>query len=128
MFAGFLQGAPLELVPGVTQPTIEVPAAAEFVIEGYIDPQESLILEGPFGDHTGFYSLADYFPRLHVTAITHRQRPIYPATIVGKPPQEDYWLGKANRTDLPATTANDRPRTCWTTTCRCSAVFTIVRL
>ncbi len=95
LFAGFLQGAPLELVPGVTQPTIEVPAAAEFVIEGYIDPQESLILEGPFGDHTGFYSLADYFPRLHVTAITHRQRPIYPATIVGKPPQEDYWLGKA---------------------------------
>ena len=95
LFAGFLQGQPLELVPGVTQPEIEVPATAEIVIEGYIDPAEDLILEGPFGDHTGFYSLADYYPRFHVTAITHRQRPLYPATIVGKPPQEDFWLGKA---------------------------------
>jgi 4-hydroxy-3-polyprenylbenzoate decarboxylase len=90
-----LQGQPLELVPGVSQPEIEVPATAEIVIEGYIDPAEDLILEGPFGDHTGFYSLADYYPRFHVTAVTHRQRPIYPATIVGKPPQEDFWLGKA---------------------------------
>ena len=95
LFAGFLQGQPLELVPGVSQPEIEVPATAEIVIEGYIDPAEDLILEGPFGDHTGFYSLADYYPRFHVTAVTHRQRPIYPATIVGKPPQEDFWLGKA---------------------------------
>jgi 4-hydroxy-3-polyprenylbenzoate decarboxylase len=95
LFAGFLQGQALELVPCVTQPEIEVPATAEIVIEGYIDPREGLILEGPFGDHTGFYSLADYYPRFHVTAITHRRAPLYPTTIVGKPPQEDYWLGKA---------------------------------
>lgn len=95
LFAGFLQGAALELVPCVSQPQIEVPATAEFVIEGYIDPDEQPIMEGPFGDHTGFYSLADLFPRFHVTAITHRRQPLYPATIVGKPPMEDYWLGKA---------------------------------
>jgi 4-hydroxy-3-polyprenylbenzoate decarboxylase len=95
LFAGFLNGGAIELVPCVTQPEIEVPATAEIVVEGYIDPGEELILEGPFGDHTGFYSLADYYPRFHVTAITHRESPIYPATIVGKPPQEDYWLGKA---------------------------------
>ncbi|MFH1745437.1 MAG: menaquinone biosynthesis decarboxylase [Planctomycetota bacterium] len=95
LFAGFLQGKAIELVPCVTQSGIEVPATAEIVIEGYIDPAEDLILEGPFGDHTGFYSLADYYPRFHVTAITHRHNPIYPTTIVGKPPQEDYWLGKA---------------------------------
>ncbi len=102
LFAGFLQGRSIELVPCVTQPEIQVPATAEFVIEGYIDPTEELILEGPFGDHTGFYSLADHFPRLHVTAITHRREPLYPTTIVGKPPQEDYWLGKATeRVFLP---------------------------
>jgi len=95
LFAGFLQSRPIELVPCVTQPEIHVPATAEFVIEGYIDPAEELILEGPFGDHTGFYSLADWFPRWHITAITHRARPLYPTTIVGKPPQEDYWFGKA---------------------------------
>jgi len=95
LFAGFLQGRAIELVPCVTQPEIEVPATAEFVIEGYIDPADELILEGPFGDHTGFYSLADWFPRWHITAITHRARPLYPTTIVGKPPQEDYWFGKA---------------------------------
>ena len=95
LFGGFLQGQALELVPCVTQPGIEVPATAEIVIEGYVDPADDPILEGPFGDHTGFYSLADYYPRFHVTAITHRKSPIYPATIVGKPPQEDYWLGKA---------------------------------
>ena len=95
LFAGFLSGRPIELVPCVTQPQIEVPATAEIVIEGYIDPHEELILEGPFGDHTGFYSLPDYYPRFHVTAITHRRAPIYPAIVVGKPPQEDYWLGKA---------------------------------
>jgi len=95
LFAGFLQGQAIELVPCVSQPEIEVPATAEIVIEGYVDPREELILEGPFGDHTGFYSLPDYYPRFHVTALTHRRRPIYPTTIVGKPPQEDYWLGKA---------------------------------
>ncbi len=95
LFSGFLQGGPLELVPCITQPQIEVAATAEIVIEGYIDPRAERILEGPFGDHTGFYSLADWYPRFHVTAITHRSRPLYPATIVGKPPMEDYWLGKA---------------------------------
>ena len=95
LFAGFLQGHALELVPCVSQPEIEVPTTAEIVIEGYIDPSEAPLLEGPFGDHTGFYSLADYYPRLHISAITHRREPIYPTTIVGKPLMEDYWLGKA---------------------------------
>jgi 4-hydroxy-3-polyprenylbenzoate decarboxylase len=71
-----------------------VPANAEIILEGYVDPAESR-LEGPFGDHTGYYSLADQYPVLHVTAITMRKNPIYPTTIVGYPPQEDYWLGKA---------------------------------
>lgn len=95
LFAGFLNGGAIDLVPCVTQPDIEVPATSEIVIEGYIDPADEPILEGPFGDHTGFYSLADFYPRFHVTAITHRESPVYPTTIVGKPPQEDYWLGKA---------------------------------
>ncbi len=95
LFAGFLSGAAIELVPCVTQPELEVPATAEIVVEGYIDPDDAPVVEGPFGDHTGYYSLADLYPRLHVTAITHRRNPIYPTTIVGKPPQEDFWLGKA---------------------------------
>jgi len=95
LFGRLPQRGAIELVPCVTQPQIEVPANAEIVVEGYIDPSEPPILEGPFGDHTGFYSLADFYPRLHVTAITHRKNPIYPTTVVGKPPQEDYWLGKA---------------------------------
>jgi 4-hydroxy-3-polyprenylbenzoate decarboxylase len=95
LFAGFLQGRALELVNCVSCPEIQVPATAEIVIEGYIDPHESPILEGPFGDHTGFYSLADNYYPFHVTAITQRRNPIYPTTIVGKPPQEDFWLGKA---------------------------------
>jgi 4-hydroxy-3-polyprenylbenzoate decarboxylase len=85
----------VELVPCVTQPEIEVPATAEIVIEGYIDPADPPVIEGPFGDHTGFYSLADLYPRMHVTAITQRRKPLYPTTVVGKPPQEDFWLGKA---------------------------------
>jgi len=72
-----------------------VPAEAELVIEGYIDPAEELVVEGPFGDHTGFYSLADYYPAVHVTAVTHRENPLYPTTIVGRPPMEDYYLGHA---------------------------------
>jgi 4-hydroxy-3-polyprenylbenzoate decarboxylase len=100
LFAGFLNGGGIELVPGKTI-ELEVPANAEIVIEGYVDPSET-ILEGPFGDHTGFYSLADQYPKFHVTAITHRRDPIYPSTIVGKPPQEDYYLGKATeRVFLP---------------------------
>lgn len=93
LFAGFLHGGGIELAPCKTIP-LEVPANAEIVIEGWADPKETLI-EGPFGDHTGFYSSADRYPAFHVTAITHRKEPVYPTTIVGKPPQEDYYLGKA---------------------------------
>ena len=93
LFAGFLNGRGIELVKCKTI-DMEVPANAEIVIEGYVDPREQL-MEGPFGDHTGFYSLAHWFPAFHVTAITHRKDAIYPATIVGKPPMEDYYLGKA---------------------------------
>lgn len=100
LFAGFLNGHGIELVPCATIP-LQVPANSEIVIEGYVDPVEKL-LEGPFGDHTGFYSLADWYPAFHVTAITHRKDPIYPTTIVGKPPMEDYFLGKATeRVFLP---------------------------
>ncbi|GBC92554.1 3-octaprenyl-4-hydroxybenzoate carboxy-lyase [bacterium HR15] len=93
MFAGFLRKKPIELVRARTV-DILVPANAEIVIEGYIQPGERC-LEGPFGDHTGYYSLPDYYPVFHVTAITHRQQPVYPATIVGVPPMEDGWIGKA---------------------------------
>jgi 4-hydroxy-3-polyprenylbenzoate decarboxylase len=93
LFAGFLNGRGIELVKCRTI-DLEVAANAEIVIEGYVDPQQTL-MEGPFGDHTGFYSLADWYPAFHVTAITMRRSPIYPTTIVGKPPMEDYFLGKA---------------------------------
>jgi 4-hydroxy-3-polyprenylbenzoate decarboxylase len=93
LFAGFLNGRGIELVKCKTI-DLDVPANAEIVIEGYVDPKERL-MEGPFGDHTGFYSLADWYPAFHVTAITTRKDPIYPTTIVGKPPMEDYYLGKA---------------------------------
>lgn len=93
LFAGFLNGRGIELVSCKTIP-IEVPANAEIVIEGWADPA-SPVWEGPFGDHTGFYSWADQYPSFEVTAITHRRDPILPATIVGYPPQEDYYLGKA---------------------------------
>jgi 4-hydroxy-3-polyprenylbenzoate decarboxylase len=95
MLAGFLRKKKVELVRCITQPDIEVPADADIIIEGYVDPADELIWEGPFGDHTGYYSLPDWYPRFHVTAITHRKNAIYPATIVGIPPQEDAWLGKA---------------------------------
>jgi 4-hydroxy-3-polyprenylbenzoate decarboxylase len=95
MLAGFLRKKRVELVKCLTQPEIEVPADADFVIEGYIDPNDEMIWEGPFGDHTGYYSLPDWYPRFHITAITHKKDPVYPATIVGIPPQEDAWLGKA---------------------------------
>jgi 4-hydroxy-3-polyprenylbenzoate decarboxylase len=94
LFAGFLRGEPVRLAKAVTS-DLEVPAEAEIVIEGYVDPREELVLEGPFGDHTGFYSLADYYPKVHVTAVTFRKDPIWPHTIVGRPPMEDYWLGHA---------------------------------
>ncbi|MGE0088877.1 MAG: menaquinone biosynthesis decarboxylase [Bacteroidales bacterium] len=94
LFAGFLRKKRVEMVKCITQ-DIEVPADADIIIEGYVDPDEQLILEGPFGDHTGFYSLADLYPRFHITCITHRKNAIYPATIVGIPPMEDAWIGKA---------------------------------
>jgi 4-hydroxy-3-polyprenylbenzoate decarboxylase len=96
MLAGFLRKKKVELVKCITQPDIEVPADADFVIEGYVDPSDELIWEGPFGDHTGYYSLPDWYPRFHITCITHKKNPVYPATIVGIPPQEDAWLIKAS--------------------------------
>jgi 4-hydroxy-3-polyprenylbenzoate decarboxylase len=95
MLAGFLRKKKVELVKCITQPEMEVPADADFVIEGYVDPAEDFIWEGPFGDHTGYYSLADWYPKFHITCITHRRGAVYPATIVGIPPQEDAWIGKA---------------------------------
>ena len=95
MLAGFLRKKSVELVKCITQPGVEVPTDADFVIEGYVDPNDEMIWEGPFGDHTGYYSLPDWYPRFHITAITHKKDAVYPATIVGIPPQEDAWLGKA---------------------------------
>src|SRR5438270_13267843 len=94
LFAGFLRREPVRLAKAVTS-DLEVPAEAELVLEGYIDPREELVLEGPFGDHTGFYSLADHYPNVHVTAVTLRTEPIWPHTIVGRPPREAYRLGHA---------------------------------
>ena len=95
ILAGYIRHKSVNLVKCITQ-DIEVPEDADIVIEGYIDPEEDFILEGPFGDHTGFYSKPDFYPRLHITAITHRKDAIYPATIVGVPPQEDAYLAKAS--------------------------------
>jgi 4-hydroxy-3-polyprenylbenzoate decarboxylase len=101
MLAGFLRGAPVELVRGVTV-DLEVPANAEIVLEGYIERDE-LGEEGPFGDHTGYYTPPEPFPIFHVTAMTMRSDAVYPSIVVGKPPQEDAWLGKATeRIFLPA--------------------------
>ena len=94
IFAGFLRRAPVELARSITC-DLDVPAEAEIVLEGYIDPSEPLVREGPFGDHTGFYSLADDYPQVHVTAVTMRKQPVYAATLVGRPPMEDYYLGHA---------------------------------
>jgi 4-hydroxy-3-polyprenylbenzoate decarboxylase len=94
LFAGFIRNKGMELIKGMTV-DVEVPANSDIVIEGYVDPSEPLRCEGPFGDHTGFYSLADDYPVFHVTCITHRKDPIYPTTIVGRPPMEDVYLGKA---------------------------------
>jgi 4-hydroxy-3-polyprenylbenzoate decarboxylase len=101
MIAGFLRGRPVEIVKCETV-DLEVPAHAEIVLEGYVELGE-LRDEGPFGDHTGFYTLTDLYPVFHLTCITHRKNPIYAATIVGKPPMEDAWMGKAvERIFLPA--------------------------
>jgi 4-hydroxy-3-polyprenylbenzoate decarboxylase len=101
MIAGFLRGKPVEIVKCETV-DLEVPAHAEIVLEGYVELGE-LRTEGPFGDHTGFYTMQDEYPVFHLTCITHRKDPIYAATIVGKPPMEDAWMGKAvERIFLPA--------------------------
>src|ERR671927_936040 len=101
MLAGFLRGEPVQLVKAKTV-DLDVPATAEIVLEGYIDKDE-LTAEGPFGDHTGYYTPAEPFPVFHVTAVTMREDAIYPSIVVGKPPQEDAWLGKATeRIFLPA--------------------------
>jgi len=93
VFAGFLRREPVEIVKCETIP-LEVPAQAEIVIEGYVEPNETR-LEGPFGDHTGYYSPADSYPVFHVTCISHRADAIYPATVVGRPPMEDCYMAKA---------------------------------
>ncbi|MCY6484742.1 menaquinone biosynthesis decarboxylase [Clostridium aestuarii] len=93
IFAGFLRKSPVELVKCITN-DIYVPANAEFILEGYVDLDE-MRLEGPFGDHTGYYSLADMYPVFHIEKITRKKSPVYPTTIVGKPPMEDCYLGKA---------------------------------
>ena len=94
ILAGFLTNKKVKLVKSITN-DIYIPEASDIVIEGYIDPTEELRKEGPFGDHTGFYSLDDLYPVFHVTCITHRKDAVYPATIVGIPPMEDFYLGKA---------------------------------
>jgi 4-hydroxy-3-polyprenylbenzoate decarboxylase len=93
MIAGFLRGKPVEMTPCETC-DLEVPANAEIVLEGYVELGE-LRTEGPFGDHTGYYSLQDEYPVFHVTCVTQRKNPIYAATIVGPPPMEDFYMGKA---------------------------------
>jgi 4-hydroxy-3-polyprenylbenzoate decarboxylase len=101
LIAGFLRGKPVEIVQCETV-DLQVPAHAEIVLEGYVELGE-LRSEGPFGDHTGFYTLTDDYPVFHLTCVTHRKNPIYAATIVGKPPMEDAWMGKAvERIFLPA--------------------------
>jgi 4-hydroxy-3-polyprenylbenzoate decarboxylase len=101
MIAGFLRGKSLEIVQCETV-DLQVPAHAEIVLEGYVELGE-MRTEGPFGDHTGFYTMTDQYPVFHLTCITHRKNPIYAATIVGKPPMEDAWMGRAvERIFLPA--------------------------
>lgn len=94
LLAGFLRGRAVKLVKCITN-DIYVPSDADFVIEGYVDTSEAKTVEGPFGDHTGFYSLEDLYPVFHVTAITRRRDAVYPATLVGIPPQEDYYIAQA---------------------------------
>lgn len=94
MLAGFIRNKPVELVKCLTN-DIYVPRDCDFIIEGYVDPTEQKVVEGAFGDHTGFYSLEDFYPVFHVTCITHRREAIYPATIVGVPPMEDAYIAEA---------------------------------
>jgi 4-hydroxy-3-polyprenylbenzoate decarboxylase len=94
ILAGFLRKKKVRMVKSLTN-EIYIPEDVDFVLEGYVDTEEDFVLEGPFGDHTGFYSLADYYPRFHITKITHKKNAIFPATVVGIPPQEDAFLGLA---------------------------------
>ena len=94
LLAGFLRRRPVQLVKALTC-DIYIPEDCDFVIEGYVDPSEEKVIEGDFGDHTGFYSLKDLYPRFHVTALTHRRDAVYPATVVGVPPEEDAYIAKA---------------------------------
>lgn len=94
LLAGFLRRRPVRLVKALTC-DIYIPEDCDFVIEGYVDPSEEKVIEGDFGDHTGFYSLKDLYPRFHVTALTHRRDAVYPATVVGVPPEEDAYIAKA---------------------------------
>jgi 4-hydroxy-3-polyprenylbenzoate decarboxylase len=94
LFAGFVRKKSVELVKCMTN-DLEVPADVDFVLEGYVQPGE-MRPEGPFGDHTGFYTAVEDYPVFHLTAITHRREAIYPATIVGVPPMEDFYLGSAS--------------------------------
>jgi 4-hydroxy-3-polyprenylbenzoate decarboxylase len=95
MFAGFLRKKSIELVKCATN-DLEVPADCDFVLEGYVDPNEPLELEGPYGDHTGYYSLPEPYPKFHIERIMHRRDAIYPSTIVGVPPMEDFYMGTAS--------------------------------
>ena len=95
LLAGYLRRKSVALVKCLTN-ELEVPANADFVLEGYVDPVEPLRMEGPFGDHTGYYSLPEPYPVFHITAITHRRDAVYPATIVGVPPMEDFYIGSAS--------------------------------
>jgi len=94
ILAGFLRKKKVNMVRCITN-DLFVPEDADIVLEGFVDPAEDMVWEGPFGDHTGFYSLSDWYPKFHVTCITHSNNAIYPATIVGVPPQEDAWIAKA---------------------------------
>lgn len=106
MLAGYLRQKSVEMVKCETIP-LEVPADCDFVLEGYVDPKEPLGMEGPFGDHTGYYTLPEPYPKFHITAITHRRDAIYPSTIVGRPPMEDFYLGDASvRLFLPVMKMN----------------------
>jgi len=95
MFAGFLRKKSVDLVKCHTN-DLEVPADCDFVLEGYVDPEEKVELEGPFGDHTGYYTLPEPYPKFHIERITHRRDAIYPSTIVGAPPMEDFYMGTAS--------------------------------
>jgi hypothetical protein len=101
MLAGFLRKKKVELVKCITQPEIEVPADADFIIEGYVDPAEELIWEGPFGDHTGYYSLPDWYPRFHITAITHRKERCLSCHNRRHPAAGRCLAGKSHGKDLP---------------------------